>query len=98
MAVDAFIPDALAQLTAMGLTVDVTVGSTTVKGLLDNEPLEFEGPDMPGVNVGRLVVHVQAGLAGLIDGAALTVAGTAYRALSVSPYSDGAMVRVVLTK
>ncbi len=89
----------LADLAAAGGGVDVTLGSTTVKGLLDCEAIELLGGEMPGVVAAEEAVHVQSGaLPGLASGEAITVDGHAYVVLKVFAYGDGAMVRIVLRK
>lgn len=93
------IAEMLADLAQAGGGVDVTLGSTTVKGLKDHEAVELFGGDMPTVVSADDVVHVQSGvLPGLASGASLTVGGVGYVALKVLPYGDGAMTRVVLRK
>ncbi len=89
----------LADLAAAGGGVEVTLGGTTVTGLLDREAIEILGDQMPGVIAAEEMVHVQSEvLPGLQSGAAITVGGTAYTVLKVLPYGDGAMVRVALRK
>jgi len=87
----------LVDLAAAGGGVQVTLGGTTVTGLLDREAVELLGDQMPGVVAAEEMVHVQSGaLPGLQSGAAITVGGTAYVVLKVLPYGDGAMVRALL--
>ena len=89
----------LADLAAAGGGVDVTLGPTTVKGLLDREAAELFGGEMPGVVSADEVVHVQSGaLPGLASGASVMVGGTAYVVLKVLPYGDGAMSWVALRR
>jgi hypothetical protein len=89
----------LDDLKAAGGGVDVTLGATTVIGLLDREAVELLGGEMPGVVSADEVVHVASGaLPGLASGASLTVDGTGYVVLKVLPYGDGAMTRIALRK
>jgi hypothetical protein len=87
----------LADLAEAGGVVEVTLGDTTVFGLLDREAVEILGGEMPAIVAADEIVHIQSGvLPGLQSGAAITVGGTAYNVLKVLPYGDGAMVRVAL--
>lgn len=87
----------LADLAEAGGVVEVTLGDVTVFGLLDREAVEILGGEMPAIVAADEIVHVQSGvLPGLQSGASITVGGTAYTALKVLPYGDGAMVRVAL--
>lgn len=89
----------LADLAAAGGGVAVTLGGTTVTGLLDREAAELLGGEMPAVVAGDEVVHVQSGvLPGLASGAPITVGDASYVVLKVLPYGDGAMTRVALRK
>jgi hypothetical protein len=89
----------LADLAVAGGGVEVTLGATTVHGLLDREAVELFGGEMSAVIAADEVVHVQSGaIAGLSSGASITVAGVAYVVLKVLPYGDGAMTRVALRK
>ncbi len=91
------IPAMLADLAEADGVVEVTLGGTTVFGLLDREAIEILGGEMPAVVAADEIVHVQSGaLPGLKSGVPITVDGTAYVVLKVLPYGDGAMVRVVL--
>ncbi|MBU0741071.1 hypothetical protein KJ554_01820, partial [bacterium] len=87
----------LVDLAEAGGGVEVTLGATTVTGLLDREAVEILGGEMPAVVAADETVHVQSGaLPGLVSGAAITVGGAAYTVLKVLPYGDGAMTRVAL--
>jgi hypothetical protein len=89
----------LADLAAAGGGVEVTLGATTVHGLLDREAVELFGGEMPAVIAADDVVHVQSGaLPGLASGASISVGGIAYVVLKVLPYGDGAMTRIALRK
>ena len=89
----------LADLAAAGGGVDVTLGATTVTGLLDREAAELLGGEMPAVIAADEVVHVQSvALSGLVSGSPITVGGTDYVVLKVLPYGDGAMTRIALRK
>ncbi|MFH1845186.1 MAG: hypothetical protein ABIF77_18525 [bacterium] len=89
----------LVDLAEAGGGVEVTLGATTVTGLLDREAVEILGGEMPAVVAADETVHVQSGaLPGLVSGAAITVGGAAYTVLKVLPYGDGAMTRVALRK
>lgn len=89
----------LADLVAAGGGVEVTLGPTSVHGLLDREAAELFSGEMPAVVSADEVVHVQSGaLPGLASGASITVGGVAYVVLKVLPYGDGAMTRVALRK
>lgn len=89
----------LADLTSAGGGVEVTLGSTTVHGILDREAVELFGGEMPAVIAADEVVHVQSGaLAGLASGVSITVEGVAYVVLKALPYGDGAMTRIALRK
>ena len=89
----------LADLAAAGGGVDVTLGATTVTGLLDREAAELLGGEMPAVVAADEIVHVQSGtLPGLASGMPITVGGTSYVILKVLPYGDGAMTRIALRK
>jgi hypothetical protein len=93
------IREVLADLSMVGGTVAVTIGGTTVTGILDREAVEVLGDDMPGVISDEEIVHVQTGaLAGLASGASITVGGFPYVVQKALPYGDGAMTRVVLRK
>lgn len=87
----------LADLAEAGATVAVTIGETTVNGLLDHQAVEVLGDEMPGVIANEKGVHVKTGsLPGLASGAAITVGGTAYIVRESLPYGDGAMTRIAL--
>ncbi len=87
----------LADLAQAGGGVAVTLGGTTVTGLLDREAAECFTGEMPAIIGADEVVHVQSGvLPGLASGAAITVDGTSYMVLKVLPYGDGAMSRIAL--
>lgn len=88
----------LADLSGAGGAVDVTLGATTVKGIMDHDALEvLDEEGRPGVIGSEKSVHVKTGaLSGLTSGASITVGGTSYKVLKVLPYGDGAMTRVVL--
>lgn len=89
----------LADLAAAGGGVDVTLGSTTVTGMLDREAAVVLGDEMPGAISEDEVVHVATGaLPGLTSGAAVTVGGFPYVVQKALPYGDGAMTRIVLRK
>lgn len=89
----------LADLADAGGGVEVTLGATTVTGLLDREAVEILGGEMPAVVAADETVHVQSGvLPGLVSGAAIIVGGAAYTVLKVLPYGDGALTRVALRK
>ena len=89
----------LADLAAAGGGVDVTLGATTVTGLLDREAAELLGGEMPALVAADEIVHVQSGtLPGLASGMPITVGGTSYVILKVLPYGDGAMTRIALRK
>ena len=89
----------LSDLAAIGGGVEVTLGATTVHGVLDRGALELLQGEMPGVVAADEIVHVPTGsLPGLASGASITVDGVAYVVLKVMPYEDGAMTRVVLRK
>jgi len=89
----------LADLADAGGGVDVTLGATTVTGLLDREAAELLGGEMPAIVAADEVVHVQSDtLPGLASGVPITVGGTDYAVLKVLPYGDGAMTRVALRK
>ncbi len=93
------IPAILADLAEAGGVVEVTLGDTTVFGLLDREAVEILGGEMPAVVAADEIVHIQSGvLPDLQSGASITVDGTGYSVLKVLPYGDGAMVRVALRK
>ncbi len=93
------IPEVLADLALVGGTVSVTLGETTVTGVLDREAVEVLADEMPGAISEAEVVHVQAGaLPGLTSGAAITVGGFPYVVQKALPYGDGAMTRIVLRK
>lgn len=84
----------LSDLKALGEAVDVVLGGTTVQGILrqSQEVLGFEGQQVERVNV----VEIQAGLAGLVLGAALTVGGVSYTVRDVVLSDDAGIVGVVL--
>ena len=89
----------LSDLAAAGGGVQVTLGTTTVTGLLDREALEILGGEMPAVVAADEIVHVQSeSLPGLASGVSITVGGTDYVVLKVLPYGDGAMTRIALRK
>jgi len=89
----------LADLSAAEGAVDVTIGDTTVTGLLDQEAVELLGGEMPGVIAADEMVHIRTGtLPGLVSGVAITVGGTSYKVLKIMPYGDGAMTRIALRK
>ena len=89
----------LADLEEAGGGVDVTLGATTVTGLLDREAVEVLGGEMPAVVAADETVHVRSGaLPGLASGAPVTVGGTDYVVLKVLYYGDGAMTRIALRK
>ena len=89
----------LADLAAAGGGVNVTLGETTVAGLLDHEAVELLGGEMPAVVAADEVVHVKAGtLPGLASGTPITVGGIDYVVLKALPYGDGAMTRIALRK
>lgn len=74
--------------------INVTVGATTVKGVVDREDeiMLNHAPEM----VGKLIsVAVKTGaLAGLTEGVAITVDGVAHKVYRALEYGDGAMTRV----
>ena len=87
----------LSDLAASGGGVDVTLGTTTVTGLLDREAAEILGGEMPAVVAADELVHVRSdSLPGLASGVSITVGGTDYVVLKVLPYGDGAMTRIAL--
>ncbi len=89
----------LADLAAAGGGVAVTIGTTTVTGLLDREAVELLGSEMPGVIAADEVVHVaSASLPAIASGTAITVDGKSYVVAKVLPYGDGAMTRLALRK
>jgi hypothetical protein len=89
----------LGDLAMVGGTVAVTLGNTTVSGILDREAVEVLGDEMPGVVSDQEIVHVQTGaLPGLASGASITVGGFSCVVLKALPYGDGAMTRIVLRK
>jgi hypothetical protein len=93
------IPEALADLALVGGTVAVTLGETTVTGMLDREAVEVLVDEMPGAVSEDEVVHVQTGtLPALTSGVAITVSGFPYVVQKALPYGDGAMTRIVLRK
>jgi len=89
----------LADLADAGGGVDVTLGATTVTGLLDREAAELLGGEMPAVVAADEIVHIQSdALPGLTSGSPISVGDTDYVVLKVLPYGDGAMTRVALRK
>lgn len=87
----------LADLAAAGGGVSVTLGATTVTGLMDREAMQVLEGDMPGGIADERAVHVETGaLTGLTSGSAITVDGTAYVVREALPYGDGAMTRIAL--
>lgn len=89
----------LSDLAEAGGGVDVTLGATTVTGLLDREAVEILGGEMPAVVAADEIVHIRSGaLSGLASGAPVTVGGVDYVVLKVLPYGDGAMTRIALRK
>lgn len=89
----------LADLAAAGGGVQVTLGATTVTGMLDREAALVLGDEMPGAVSEDEVVHVETlALPGLTSGAAITVGGLPYVVPKALPYGDGAMTRIVLRK
>lgn len=73
--------------------VDVTVGATTVKGVVDreDEAMLQANPDMIGKLI-SVVVKTDA-LAGLTEGVAITVDGVAHKVFRSFEYGDGALTR-----
>ena len=89
----------LAELAAAGGGAQVTLGATTVTGMLDREAAELLGGEMPAVVAADEVIHVQSGtLPGLVSGVPITVDDASYIVLKVLPYGDGAMTRLALRK
>ena len=89
----------LSDMAEAGGGVNVTLGTTTVTGLLDREAVEILGGEMPAVVAADEIVHVRSGaLPGLASGSQVTVDGTDYVVLKVLPYGDGAMTRIALRK
>lgn len=87
----------LEDLAAMDGAVEVTLGSTTVNGLLDREAVQLLGGEMPAVIAADQIVHVVTGtLPGLASGVAITVDSINYKVLQVLPYGDGALTRIAL--
>jgi hypothetical protein len=93
------IPAILADLKALGATVDVVFGSLSTTGLRDSEATEIFGGDTPPVVAGEESVHVQTGvLTAITSGSSITVDAVSWIVREAMPYGDGAMTRLVLRK
>lgn len=87
-----------AAIAALG-GVDITIGSTTVKGLLRKPDAELFQSDEPQL-VGRAVtVLIPSGsLPGLVVEAAIAVAGESMKVYRVLAESDGSVTRILCKK
>lgn len=79
--------------------VDVTIGASTVKGLVrapDREAFGDDGSDLIGRS--KSVLIVTGALAGLTDGASITVGGEAMKVLRFAAEYDGSVTRIYCRK
>lgn len=77
--------------------VDLTLGETTVKALLDlvDEEILDSGAPSPIVGKGVSFTIETGSLPGLVEGSTLTSEGTTYKARQIMQYGDGALTRVL---
>ena len=87
-----------AAIAALG-GVGVTIGSTTVKGLLRKPDAEFLRDDETEL-IGRAVTVLirTGGLPGLVQSASITVAEEAMKVHRFMAESDGSVTRILCTK
>lgn len=77
--------------------VDVTLGETTVKGILDEADEEILASGAPSPITGKGVVFTleTGALPGLDEGVSFTSGGTTYTVRQLMQYGDGAYTRVL---
>ena len=93
-----YVPGMIAALKAAGGTVSMTVSGVAGDVLVDFDDASFAG-DGAGPSGANRAVVVPAGLfPALVPGVAVTLDGSAYKARSVVPLDDGALLRVEVSR
>ena len=75
---------------------DVTIGATTVKGVVDAPDEQYASDQTASLLVGTMIVQVKSGAFGsaLAEGARLTTDGTNYRVQRFMATGDGALTTI----